>query len=133
MAGTKMKKAISFAKLDWDLHTPQMWEAINNGRGPGEVVQVGNITDKKDAPHRFYDGNPKSWAADIHPNGAEPSSLVSSIDYDGESLELKITFRDGTTCLYSDIPNDMVLDFSKAPSKGRWVHENLWNRDYLVV
>ena len=45
MAGTKMKKAISFAKLDWDLHTPQMWEAINNGKGPGEVVQLGNITD----------------------------------------------------------------------------------------
>lgn len=133
MAGTKMKKAISFAKLDWDLHTPQMWEAINNGKGPGEVVQVGNITDKKDAPHRFFDGNPKSWAADIHPNGAEPSTLVSTIDYDGESKTLTVTFRDGTTCLYSDIPADMVEEFSKASSKGRWVHENLWNRDYLVV
>lgn len=130
MAGTKMKKAISFAKLDWDLHTPQMWEAINNGRGPGEVVQVGNITDKKDAPHRFYDGNPKSWAADIHPNGAEPSSLVSSIDYDGESKTLTVAYRDGFVAHYEDIEPKMVEEFSKADSKGRWALKNLWDREY---
>lgn len=130
MAGTKMKKAISFAKLDWDLHTPQMWEAINNGRGPGEVVQVGNITDKKDAPHRFFDGNPKSWAADIHPNGAEPSSLVSTIDYDGESKTLTVTYRDGFTAHYENIDPKMVEEFSKADSKGRWALKNLWDREY---
>lgn len=46
MAGTKMKKAkgVSFAKLDWDLKTPQMWKAINKGHGDDEVVQVGNIS-----------------------------------------------------------------------------------------
>lgn len=130
MAGTKMKKAISFAKLDWDLHTPQMWEAINNGKGPGEVVQLGNITDKKDAPHRFYDGNAKSWDSSLHPNGTEESTWVKSIDYDGEKKILTITFRDGFVAHYPDISKEIAQDFANAPSKGRFVWDNLYNRKY---
>lgn len=131
MAGTSMKKAkgISFAKLDWDLKTPQMWKAINHGRGNDEVVQVGNISDDKNAPHRFYDGNAKSWAPDIH-KGTEPSTLVRSIDYNGGDKTLTVVYRDGFKATYHDIEPKLAEEFSKADSKGRWALANLWNRDY---
>ena len=131
MAGTKMKKAkgVSFARLDWDLSTPQMWKAINHGRND-EIVQVGNITDDKNAPHRFYDGNAKSWAPDIHPNGMEDSTLVKSIDYNGVDETLTVTFRDGFTAHYDNIDPKLAEDFSKADSKGRWALANLWGRAY---
>lgn len=131
MAGTKMKKAkgVSFARLDWDLNTPQMWKAINNGRGNDEVVQVGSITDDKNAPHRFYDGNPKSWAPDIH-KGTEPSTLVGSIDYNGGDKTLTVTYRDGFKATYHDIEPELAEEFSKADSKGRWALANLWGRAY---
>lgn len=132
MAGTKMKKAkgVSFAKLDWDLKTPQMWKAINNGHGEDEVVQVGNINGDKNAPHRFYDGNAKSWAADIHPNGTEPSTLVKSIDYNGGDKTLTVVYRDGFKATYHDIEPELAEEFSKADSKGRWALANLWDRAY---
>lgn len=129
-----MKKfGTSLARLDWDTKAPEMWQAINNGKGNDEVVQIGSTKD--DELKRFYDGNAKSWAKDIHPNGTEPSTWVSVIDYDSSTLELKITFRDGTTCLYKDISPDMAEDFSKADSKGRWVHNNLVvnHHDYTIV
>ena len=63
----------------------------------------------------------------------DKTSWVQSFEYDGEKQELTVTFKDGFICLYLDIPADMADEFSKAPSKGRWVHENLWNRDYLVI
>lgn len=131
MAGTKMKKAkgVSFAKLDWDLHTPQMWKAINNGHGTDEVVQVGHITDDKNAPHRFYDGDAKSWAPDLHP-GTEPSTLVKTIDYNGGDKTLTVTYRDGFKATYHDIEPDLAEEFSKADSKGRWALANLWGRSY---
>ena len=132
MAGTKMKKAkgISFAKLDWDLSTPQMWEAISHGKKDDEVVQVGTISDDKNAPHRFYDGNAKSWAPDIHPNGTEPSTLVKSIDYNGVDETLTVVYRDGFKATYDNIDPKLAEDFSKADSKGRWALANLWGRKY---
>ena len=121
MAGTKMKKAkgVSFAKLDWDLKTPQMWKAINKGHGDDEVVQ-----------DRFYDGNAKSWAADIHPNGTEPSTLVAALDYNGGDKTLTVTYRDGFKATYHDIEPELAEEFSKADSKGRWALANLWDRAY---
>lgn len=131
MAGTKMKKAkgVSFARLDWDLSTPQMWKAINHGSKDYDIVQVGNISDNKDAPHRFYDGNAKSWAPDIH-KGVEPSTLVKSIDYNGVDKTLTVVYRDGFKATYHDIEPDMADEFSKADSKGRWALANLWGRSY---
>lgn len=124
----------SLARLDWDTNAPSIWAALSNNDKAGDITQVGD-TDPKSAFKRFYDGNAKSWASDVHPNGTEPSTWVSVIDYDSSLLELKITFRDGTTCLYKDISPDMAKSFSEAPSKGRWVHENLVvnHHDYKVV
>lgn len=131
MTGTKMKKAkgFSFSRLDWDVKAPQMWKAINHGKKDDEVVQVGTISGDKNAPHRFYDGNAKSWAPDIH-KGVEPSTLVKSIDYNGGDKTLTVTFRSGFKATYHDIEPEMADEFSKADSKGRWALANLWNRDY---
>lgn len=93
----------NLARLDWDVKAPEMWKALAHKDDDADITQIGS-TDPNSPFHRFYDGNAKSWASDIHPNGTEQSSWVSTIDYDNTLLELKITFRDGTTCLYSDIP-----------------------------
>lgn len=114
----------NLARLDWDVKAPEMWSALAHKDDKEDITQIGS-TDPNSPFNRFYDGNAKSWASDLHTNGTEQSSWVSAIDYDNKLLELKITFRDGTTCMYSNIPADMAEDFSKAPSKGRWVHENL--------
>lgn len=120
---------ISFAKLDWDVKTPQMWKAINHGKKSDQIVQVGNISRDEKDQKRFYDGDAKSWAPDIHP-GIEPSSLVKVIDYDSKDLTLTVTYRDGFKATYHDISPELAEDFTKADSKGRWALANLWNRPY---
>lgn len=122
-------RGMSFANLGWDENLPEMWEAINHNKGDSKVVQLGgNINNGEQA--RFYDGNPKSWAPDIHPNGIEPSSLVAVIDYDGNNKELEVTYRDGFTAEYENISPDKVQEFAKSDSKGRWALKNLWNLPY---
>lgn len=125
----KKAKGVSFAKLDWDLKTPQMWQVFNNGKKDNEITQVGNITNEEGVPHRFYDGDAKSWAPDIH-QGVEPSALVKAIDYNGGDKTLTVTYRDGFKATYHDIDADMAKEFSEADSKGRWALANLWDRSY---
>ena len=93
------------------------------------VNQISNTGDK-DKPHRFYDGNPKSRAADIHSNGAEPSTFVAAIDYNGGDKTLTVTYRDGFKATYPDIELELAEEFSKVDSKGRWVLANLYHRKY---
>ena len=84
---------------------------------------------------KFYDNNVKSWDSDSTKDGTGLSSWVQSIDYDSSLSELKITFKDGATCLYKDISPNMVEDFNRASSKGRWVRDNLVakNHAYKVI
>ena len=98
------------------------------------LEQIGS-TQLKSESNKFYDSNVKSFDSDNKQNGTGLSSWVSTIDYDSSLLELKITFKDGTTCLYKDITPDVVEDFNKAPSKGRWVRDNLVanNHEYKVI
>lgn len=106
-----------------------MWQALSHGKKDDEITQVGSITNEQDAPHRFYDGNAKSWAPDIH-QGVEPSTLVKAIDYNGGDKTLTVTYRDGFKATYHDIDADMAKEFSEADSKGRWALANLWDRSY---
>lgn len=121
------KFGISFGKLDWDVKTPQMWKTINHGKKTQQ--QVGNISNNQNDQSRFYDGNAKSWAPDIH-KGIEPSTLVKSIDYNGKDLTLTVVYRDGFKATYHNIDEDMAKEFSNADSKGRWALANLWGRAY---
>lgn len=106
--------------------------AINNKT---ENLEQISSTQLKSESNKFYDNNVKSFDSDNKQNGTGLSSWVSTIDYDSSLFELKITFKDGTTCSYKDITPDIVEDFNKAPSKGRWVRDNLVanNHEYKVI
>lgn len=122
-------KGVTFANLDWDVKLPKLWKGIHKDAPDWEITQLGNITNDKDKQNRFFDGNAKSWASDIH-NGIEPSTLVKIIDYNGEDKTLTVTFRNGFKATYHDIDADMAKEFAEADSKGRWALANLWGRSY---
>ena len=67
---------------------------------------------------------------DLHPNGAENSSLVKSIEYSDGKLDVE--YRDGYKARYEATPQE-AQDFSRADSKGRWARKNLWDRPYLGI
>lgn len=74
--------------------------------------------------------NAQSWAPDLHPNGAENSSLVKSIDYSDGNLDVE--YRDGFKARYDATPQE-AQNFSRADSKGRWARKNLWDRPYTSI
>lgn len=59
------------------------------------------------------------------------SSYVRRAAYEGGTL--LVQFRDGQTCQYEDIAFDLWMEFMAAPSKGKWVHANLFSRPYALV
>lgn len=77
--------------------------------------------------------NAQSWNPETHPNGRGSSYLVDEIDYDGESKELVVKYRNGFTAKYEGITSKQALEFSSADSKGRWALKNLWDKPYTAV
>lgn len=65
-----------------------------------------------------------SWAKDIHPNGPEPSSVVTWIKYDGENRILSFGLRQGGFREYEDVDFETAFAFTESDSKGRWVYRN---------
>lgn len=65
-----------------------------------------------------------SWAKDIHPNGPEPSSVVTWIKYDGENRILSFGLRQGGSREYEDVDFETAFAFTEADSKGRFVYRN---------
>lgn len=65
-----------------------------------------------------------SWAKDIHPNGPEPSSVVTWIKYDGENKILSFGLRQGGSREYEDVDFETAFAFTEADSKGRFVYRN---------
>lgn len=65
-----------------------------------------------------------SWAKDIHPNGPEPSSVVTWIRYDGEKKILSFGLRQGGSREYEDVDFETAFAFTESDSKGRWVYRN---------
>ena len=60
----------------------------------------------------------------------DKTSWVQSFEYDSKTLELKITFRDGFVVHYPNITKDEATAFAEDESKGRFVHEHLYNHKY---
>ena len=77
--------------------------------------------------------NAQSWNPETHPKGRGDSLHVASFSYDGETKTLVVTYRDGTTCQYDNIPEDMAKEFVRADSKGRWAIKHLHPLPYKVV
>ena len=65
-----------------------------------------------------------SWAKDIHPNGPEPSSVVTWIRYDGENRILSFGLRQGGSREYKDVDFETAFAFTESDSKGRFVYRN---------
>jgi len=53
------------------------------------------------------------------------STNVKAIKYDSERSVLTIMFWSGAIYDYYDVPEDAVMDFLNATSKGEWVWENI--------
>lgn len=83
------------------------------------------------APKVVAVSNAQSWDSQTHPEGIGDSQLVQDIDYKDGVLD--VTYRDGYTARYSDVPPEEAKAFSQAPSKGRWALKNLWNKPYVGV
>lgn len=62
-----------------------------------------------------------------NPTG-QSRSHITDHKYDPETRTLDITFRNGGTYRYADVPNDVYSDFTKAASQGRFHHKYIVGR-----
>lgn len=65
-----------------------------------------------------------SWAKDIHPNGPEPSSVVTWIRYDGENKILSFGLQQGGSREHDNVDFETAFAFTESDSKGRFVYRN---------
>lgn len=84
-------------------------------------------------PFTISNQNPQSWAPDIHPNGREHSSYINSIDYDGDTKKMQVSFTNGFAAEYDAIDEDEAKAFNEADSKGRFFNEHFANRSYTTI
>ena len=77
--------------------------------------------------------NPQSWAPDIHPNGREHSTYIDSIDYDGNTKSMRVSFTNGFSCEIPDVSKEEAKAFNEADSKGRYYNEHFANKPYKVL
>lgn len=77
--------------------------------------------------------SPQSWAPDLHPNGMEHSSYIDSIDYDGDSKKMQVSFTNGFSAEYDNISEDDAKSFNSADSKGRFFNNHFKNMPYKEV
>jgi hypothetical protein len=52
------------------------------------------------------------------------SSHITGASYDDETQELSVSFKNGTY-LYSNVPDEVALDFESAPSAGKYFDTNI--------
>jgi hypothetical protein len=64
---------------------------------------------------------------------AVKSSNVKAVGYDRKKHILEIEFLNDTLYNYKPISESQFIDFILAPSKGKWIHENLRNNDAIKV
>ena len=53
------------------------------------------------------------------------SSNVSAAEWNSDTMQLTVTFYSGGVGFYSGIGEQEALDFERAPSPGRYVHNYL--------
>lgn len=51
------------------------------------------------------------------------SSYLMHIEHDPESLQMKVTMKTGAEYVYSYVPSNVMEEFIKAPSKGKYYAE----------
>jgi len=58
------------------------------------------------------------------------SKIMYFIEYDMESMLLKIGFNDGSIGYFKDVPANLVNDLDSAESKGNFFYQNLYKAGY---
>jgi len=58
------------------------------------------------------------------------SKIMYFIEYDMESMLLKIGFNDGSIGYFKDVPANLVSDLDSAESKGNFFYQNLYKAGY---
>lgn len=53
------------------------------------------------------------------------SSFLDGCEYDEDSQELTITFRNGKIYIYADVPQEVVAEFTDAASPGNYYSTNI--------
>ena len=84
-------------------------------------------------PFTISNQNPQSWAPDLHPNGREHSSYINSIDYDGNTKKMQVSFTNGFSAEYDGIDEDDAKAFNQADSKGRFFNNHFKNLPYREI
>jgi hypothetical protein len=56
------------------------------------------------------------------------SSAIKFIDYDQDTRQLFITFKEGKPYTYYDVPEVVYQSFLNAASKGKFFQENIKDR-----
>lgn len=74
--------------------------------------------------------NPQSWDSDIHPDGREHSSYIDSIDYDGNTKNMEVSFTNGFSCELPNVSKEEAKAFNEASSKGRYYNEHFADKSY---
>ena len=85
---------------------------------------------EEDNKGNIHVDNATSWATTTHPDGAGPSKLVDDIDYNRDTKDLTVKYRNGFTAVYHNIEPGEAWTFASSASKGQWAHNHLWNKPY---
>ncbi len=56
------------------------------------------------------------------------SSLINTISYNSNNLELFVAFKQGGAYIYSNVPEDLVNKFMTASSYGKFFWTNIRDR-----
>ena len=58
------------------------------------------------------------------------SKIMYFIEYDQDSMLLKIGFNDGSIGYFKDVPADLINEFDSAESKGNFFYQHLYKAGY---
>lgn len=62
------------------------------------------------------------------------SSNVESVGYDSKLRKLRLSFLNGRTYEYTDVPRSVFTRMLKVKSKGKFAHRNIiWTYDYELL
>lgn len=56
------------------------------------------------------------------------ASFIRSMEYDYFAEEMRITFSDGNTSVFHNVPNRLIQDMLAAPSIGKYYHAKIKGR-----
>jgi lysyl-tRNA synthetase, class II len=55
------------------------------------------------------------------------STNLSEVTYDSDAQEMEITFQDGASYLYHNVPVGVFIGIQHAPSPGKYFYQNIRN------